>query len=148
MLAVGGDTGKLQLWNLETRQPIGAPIPGHSSRIRSIAFSPDGTLMVVVGFNRSAIIYDVATRRPLADPLFAPSVHETIAGAAFSPDGRQLMLVDRRQQLFVLDGGFDAWATRACRIVNRNLTPEEWSRYIGDPPIVTTCPSLPASSRR
>ena len=92
VLAAGGNDGKLHLWDVAARQPIGAPLAGHTARISSIAFSPDGSLMAAVGSNRIAIIYDVATRRPLADPLFAAAEYKTIAGAAFTPvAARQLL---------------------------------------------------------
>ena len=145
ILAVGGNEGKLQLWDMKTRLPLGGSIPGHTSRIRSIAFSPDGLFMVAAGFRRKAVIYDVATRQPLGDPLFPDSEYEGIAGAAFSPDGQTLLLVDRRQQFFLLAGGPAAWATRACKIANRNLTADEWTRYIGDQPYAKTCPDLPGA---
>jgi WD40 repeat protein len=147
-LGVGGDDGKLQLWNVATRQPVAAPIAGMSSRIRSIAFSPDGSVMAVVGFGRAALLYDVATRRPIADPLFAPSQYEVISSAAFTADGRQLVLTERRQQFHVLDASPDAWAARACRIANRNLTRDEWSRHAADQPVAVTCPAPVAVARR
>jgi hypothetical protein len=104
--------------------------------------------MAVVGFGRAALLYDVATRRPIADPLFAPSQYEVISSAAFTADGRQLVLTERRQQFHVLDASPDAWAARACRIANRNLTRDEWSRHAADQPVAVTCPAPVAVARR
>jgi hypothetical protein len=40
----------------------------------------------------------------------------------------------------------EEWRARACRMANRNLTMEEWNRYMGpDTPYQVTCPGLPAS---
>ena len=36
-----------------------------------------------------------------------------------------------------------SWLKRACRIANRNLTREEWQRYMGDLPYRKTIPDLP-----
>jgi hypothetical protein len=36
-----------------------------------------------------------------------------------------------------------SWAKRACDIANRNLTREEWRKYLGDLPYRKTCPDLP-----
>lgn len=37
-----------------------------------------------------------------------------------------------------------AWIDAACAIAGRNLTPEEWSTYIGDlAPYAATCTSFP-----
>ncbi|WP_175409881.1 hypothetical protein [Streptomyces sp. TRM64462] len=44
-LAVGGDHGTLQLWDIATQQPLGGPLPTPGEAIASLAFSPDsGTL--------------------------------------------------------------------------------------------------------
>jgi len=37
---------------------------------------------------------------------------------------------------------FDGWASRSCRIANRNLTQQEWSTYLGNRPYRKTCPNL------
>ena len=140
MLAIGGDNGKLQLWNVATRQPVGQPL-AHPSRIGSIAFSPDGAVMAVTGSTRIALLYDVGTRRPLGDPLFQSTQYGSISAAAFTPDGQQLVLLDQNQQIFILDGSPDRWAARACRIANRNLTSDEWSRYVTGEPSSATCPA-------
>jgi hypothetical protein len=36
-----------------------------------------------------------------------------------------------------------SWRQRACVIANRNLTREEWWKYMGDEPYRKTCPELP-----
>ncbi|MEU6251417.1 hypothetical protein [Streptomyces sp. NPDC047043] len=44
-LAVGGDTGTLQLWDTTSRQPLGGPLPTAGESIDSLTFSADqGTL--------------------------------------------------------------------------------------------------------
>lgn len=143
ILASGGNDGKLQLWSIPELKPLRAPLPGFRSRVSSIAFSPDGTLMAAAGFHRALLIFDVPSAQPLGDPLFAPSEYEVISSVAFSPDGKLLAASDRRQTIFLLDGGPEAWKDRACRLANRNLTVEEWQRYVGDGPYQKTCPSLP-----
>jgi WD40 repeat protein len=142
LLATGGNDGALRLWSTSTQEAVGNPLAGFTNRVRSIAFSPDGKMMVAVGFRRTAIVFDVATRRPIGEPLFPDSQYDVISGAAFSPDGSLLALSERAQTLHLLDGGPAQWKIRACRIANRNLTKEEWDRYIGDPVHRATCPSI------
>ena len=36
-----------------------------------------------------------------------------------------------------------SWLNRARRMANRNLTKEEWQKYLGDVPYRKTCPDLP-----
>uniref|UniRef100_UPI000A797F95 WD40 repeat domain-containing protein n=1 Tax=Streptomyces torulosus TaxID=68276 RepID=UPI000A797F95 len=48
-LAVGGDTGTLQLWDTATQQPLGPPLPTPGESIDTLAFSPDSTLLYAGG---------------------------------------------------------------------------------------------------
>ena len=43
------------------------------------------------------------------------------------------------------DVDLQSWLKRACAIANRNLTREEWGRYMGDQPYRKTCPDLPGA---
>ena len=41
------------------------------------------------------------------------------------------------------DVNLGSWLDLACRIANRNLTMDEWQRYVGPGPYRQTCPNLP-----
>ncbi len=41
------------------------------------------------------------------------------------------------------DVNLQSWLKRACGIANRNLTHEEWRKYMGDLAYRKTCPELP-----
>src|SRR3972149_2774551 len=57
---------------------------GHSARIESIAFSPDGRLAVSGGWDKSMVLWDVETGREVR----RFSGHsDSVASVAFSPDG-------------------------------------------------------------
>lgn len=128
------------VFDAKTRQRVGNPLPDHPSRVTKIAFSPHGGLMVSSGMARSATILDWPTRQQLGGPLFPESQYEVISGVAFSPDGKILACSERRQMLWLLDGGVEPWIARACRVANRNLTRDEWARYAPDEPYRETCP--------
>ncbi len=61
----------------------------------------------------------------------------------FSPDGRYLASRDNlgKAKLWRLWPGDPV--SEACRRVRRNLTYEEWRRYIGDEPYRKTCEVQP-----
>jgi len=42
-LAVGGDGGGLQLWDMPTAQPIGSLLTTPGEAVYTLAFAPDGT---------------------------------------------------------------------------------------------------------
>ena len=84
LLAVIDNDHSLHLWNVATRQPLGAPLTG---AVNSAAFSPDGTLLAAGGSDHTVRLWDVTTRRQAYD-LRAGTA--TIDSVAFSPDGTLL----------------------------------------------------------
>ncbi len=68
----------------------------------------------------------------------------------FSLDGNFLATArrDRTDQMIVLwDLRLQSWQESACRTVNRNFTPEEWSFYFGSEPYRKTCPRFALNCR-
>jgi hypothetical protein len=64
---------------------------------------------------------------------------------AFSPDGTLLAAagVDGYEMLWEVDA--DVWRERACAIVGRNLSREEWTLYMpSGAPYRATCPQWPS----
>ncbi|MFI7398995.1 helix-turn-helix domain-containing protein [Streptomyces sp. NPDC049541] len=48
-LAVGGNAGTVQLWDLATQQPLGPSLPTPGGSVDTLAFSPDSTLLYAGG---------------------------------------------------------------------------------------------------
>jgi hypothetical protein len=91
------------------------------------------------------VLYDVAGRRRLGEPLAV--TEGSVMAVAFSPDGQTLAAgyyggVGGGVVLY--DVAPESWQHLACRIANRNLSWDEWSRFIGpDVPYRRLCPELP-----
>lgn len=66
-LAVGGNAGTLQLWDIATRQPLGPPQPTPGGSIDTLAFSPDSTTLYAGGIH-------VPLQRYVVDPDRAVSL--------------------------------------------------------------------------
>lgn len=145
LLASGSADNTIILWEVATRQPLGPPLTGHTNRIWSVAFSPDGKLLASGSADNTIILWDVATRQPIGPPLTGHI--NLVRGLAFSPDGQTLASASADNTIMLWDVNLEQWSIRACRIANRNLTPQEWGSFVGpDYPYHPTCPDLPAAA--
>jgi WD40 repeat protein len=91
---------------------------------------------------RSSSLWDVASGKPIGAPFTAHTDH--VKSVAFSPDGKTLASAGWESSIILWDVNLVDWQALACRKANRNLTLDEWQRYLGeDEPYRITCPSLP-----
>ena len=88
-LATGGGDG-VRLWDVATREPLG-PFLGHAGGVKSVAFSPDSTLLASASGAApgTVILWSTATREPVGAPLQGHT--RWINEVAFSPDGGTLV---------------------------------------------------------
>src|SRR5262249_36654574 len=82
-LAVGTVYNLVQLWDVATGNELTDHPDGHDAPVHTVAFSPDGKLLVTGGANQQLHIWDPATRRQVKQPLGASA-----SQGAVSPDGR------------------------------------------------------------
>lgn len=71
---------------------------GHTAAVRRAVFSPDGKLLVSVGEDHQAIVWDFARRMPLKTITEHLGVVNTVA---FSPDGKWFITGDEQQTAIV-----------------------------------------------
>lgn len=136
MLASGSWDQSVRFWNTPSGRPIGEPLSfnGGGDCI-SIAFSPDAKMLAAAGCF-TVQLWDVATRQALGVPLNGRSA------VAFNFDGTLLATGGTALQLWDVDP--QSWGKRLCGTANRNLSMEEWQRYMGpDVPYRRTCKDLP-----
>jgi WD40 repeat protein len=131
---------------LDVRTPAAGPtlLRGPQGRILSAAFSPpDGRWLAVASEDNSIWLWN-----PNDLNLEPTVVHGHTGHLAFSPDGRWLATGSPN------DAATRVWSfdvrelmSSACRTAGRNLTAEEWRRFLGGQPYHKTSDSLPGQIR-
>jgi WD40 repeat protein len=105
------------------------------------AWDGEGRRIVTASQDGSARVWDART----GDQLFPLSGHtESVVHAAWDGEGRRIVTAsyDGSARIHLVD--VDELLVFSCARTDRNLTHEEWERYIGvNVPYERTCPDLP-----
>ena len=83
MIASGSNDATARLWNPITESTT-AILQGHNGVVRSVAFSPNGSILASGSHDSTVRLWDVATRTPI-DILTGHTA--SVESVAFSPDG-------------------------------------------------------------
>ncbi|MFF5257968.1 AAA family ATPase [Actinomadura viridis] len=123
LATAGGST--VRLWDTATRRQIGSPLRDtrEGRPFRGVAFSPDGTRLLVSGENSRIRLWDVATRSPVGPPLDQQPVYGE--KVAFSPDGRLVAATD-------LDDSVRLWDPVPLRQLGRPIPARSDIRFSPD----------------
>lgn len=146
-ITTGGKDGFAR-WDLETWQPISLPMEENSTSyyIERLAYDPTGTWLVT-GSVSTVSLYDAAGGEEIGElnPQGINTLQDQynfplLPTLAFSPSGSRMTAYAREDELLFWRLDLESWQAAACQIANRNLTPQEWTTYIGDSPYGQTCP--------
>jgi DNA-binding SARP family transcriptional activator/WD40 repeat protein len=136
-IAGGNYAGIAQLWN-SNGLPLARPTLAAAAPVSSLAFSPDGSLLASVGGSDGTL---KLWRTPSLASFGAdfPLEPVTWGSAAFTPDGSRIVALFSTGHGSIWPVTVSAWLQHACAVAGRNLTPDEWSRYIGSTHYQRTC---------
>jgi WD40 repeat protein len=126
-LATGGSDGSIGIWDARSRKRERAPLRGHDGAVDSLAVAPDGRWLASGGDDGTVRLWDVKTGFGISLPGPRAPVH----AVAFSADGRRLAAGEEDGTVRVWDLSLATWVKRACALANRNLSQQEWDRWIG-----------------
>jgi WD40 repeat protein len=87
-IVTGSADNTLRVWDVNTGQPVGPPLTGHTDTVWKVAFSPDGRRIASGGADKTVRVWDAATGQPVGPPLTGHT--EAVWSVAFSPDGRRI----------------------------------------------------------
>lgn len=87
-LVTGGREKVVHVWDVETGEPIGAPLTGSRSVVNLVAISPAADRVAAVHNDKSITVWNIDGGPKTAKTLAAPDGF--VNNIAFSPDGRRL----------------------------------------------------------
>jgi WD40 repeat protein/class 3 adenylate cyclase len=137
-LAVGSWSGIVQLRNATTGAQIGHDLVAAQWPVDTIAFDPTGrTFATSVGPGGAAArVWSTSTLQQFGSDLEGTGTDQNMA---FTPDGRYLLVVTDDGTVTRWPVSVAAWEQHACAVAGRNLTREEWARYVGNRPYSNVC---------
>jgi WD40 repeat protein len=158
LVAGGGATGPIRVWRVTDQRPAFPPLAGHTGPVTGVAFDAAGSYLATTTLFGVTKLWDPATGLGYGDE-FVPAARPASflssldfppflgLGNAFSPDGKRLAVAGVETFAMLWDVDPAVWRQRACAIVGRNLSREEWELYLpAGTPYRATCSEWPVSA--
>jgi WD40 repeat protein len=99
--ATGTLEGDVQLWDVASGDPIGAPVGGQEDFVYALAFSPDGSVLATSSFDGSVVLRDPSDGGGVGDPVLQGRAE--VYALAFDPAGERLAIGTFDGDVVVLD---------------------------------------------
>lgn len=167
-VASGGYDKTIILWDISSSPSVRRRLTGHTDVVSGLAYSKSGDILASGSWDGTVIVWNTATgqqaykltgQNPTADSgmrrsaAVSPNIknnarNQYVYGCnwciALTPDGKTLVASRSGTAVYLWDIRPETWLTRACKIANRNLNRDEWTKFM---PFAgtygRTCPNLP-----
>jgi len=134
-LAVGSEAGAFII-DLATEETRGFALSGD---VANVAFARGGEVLVTTAFDGAVRIWDVDGDSP---PAFVWDGSGAVGGSSPSwyDEATDSIWVGSSGRVLQIPLDPQEWIARACEVVSRDLTQEEWERFVpGDEPLQPAC---------
>lgn len=133
MLAYGLDDitnkrGLVKLYNLETKET--KQLSGHKAGVTDVEFSPDNKLLASAGSDKRLLLWLLDNPEDL--PITMESNNGFIWDIAFTNDSNHLIAACSESQIRIWPTNPAILAEQICPKLTRNMTPDEWKKYVGE----------------
>jgi len=142
--AVSGNFGMVRWWEFNenegrpSSEEKGSALIGAAGRVRAVRFLPDDESRLIAVGHEGLKMWRLNSPNPgdNANPLSLRQAGKVLLSLAVSPNGHLVAAGDE-------EGSVHLWnletSQYACRLAMRNLTEEEWSRFVNDPNYKEIC---------
>jgi len=138
-LATGTLAGIVEFWNPNTGARVAPPLLAASAPVTGVAFDPAGRRLATTGYQDGSVKLWFTSTLQQEGPALNTDQGAT-STAAFEPAGRGLVVIDDHGNGFTWPTSLAAWEQHACAVAARNLSRQEWARFVAEPRYATVCP--------
>lgn len=138
-LIVPAESGEVFLVDEATGEQMGRPFISAGTQLQRSVVTDDGATVAVISRDGTLRLFDVETGRAIGPTLTG---HGTFSLALELGPAGDLVSAGLDDTVIRWDLDPEVWVERACALVGRNLTEQEWSDYVGGA-YRRTCPDLP-----
>ncbi|MCD4679767.1 MAG: hypothetical protein K8S00_05205 [Bacteroidales bacterium] len=139
LLATGNSSGLIEIWDLASDKAV--KYIGHISGITELEFSNNDKFLGSSSYDGTIRLWEYSKAEAL--PIIFLGHDAWVYGLSFTPDDNKIVSGSADKTIRIWTTRSSMLADIICTKVKRNLTVEEWDKYIGsDIKYEKTCPEL------
>ncbi len=119
--------GVVKVFNLALNKTV-KELSGHKAGVSDLEFSPDGKLLASSGLDRKLQMWVVDREEDL--PITMDNNNGNIWDLSFTPDSNYLIASCNAGEIRVWPTDTRMLAEQVCPKLTRNMTPDEWGKYV------------------